>query len=242
MSGLLGIGGGIIMVPLLLYVPPALQVGILSMKTVAGITSVQSFAGALSGAVGHKRYNRISSELAIAMGVSMAAGSLAGSITSDWLTSETILMVFAVMAIIAACLMLIPRTEDGPDPDPAGIVFNRSIAIVVGLIMGVLSGIIGQGGAFLFIPVMFYVLKIPTRIAIGTAMVIGIASSAAILLGRVGTSQIPYMLSAVVVVGVLIGAQAGSMLSQRTPRKLLRGVLSALIAATAAKIWYQLLT
>jgi len=241
MSGLLGIGGGIIMVPLLLYVPPALNVGVLSMKTVAGITSVQSFAGALSGAVGHKRYNRISSALALTMGSSMAAGSLAGSIASNWLSSKAILMVFAVMAIIAAVLMLLPKAEDGPDPRPEDVVFNRTLAVVVGLGMGVLSGVIGQGGAFLFIPIMLYVMKIPTRITIGSAMVIGLASSVAVLLGRAGTSQIPYMMSAVLVVGVLIGAQFGSVLSQRTPRKLLRRVLSILIAFTAAKIWYQLL-
>lgn len=241
LSGLLGIGGGIIMVPLLLYVPPALHVGALTMKTVAGITSAQSFAGALAGAFGHKRYNRISLPLAVTMGGSMAIGSLGGSIISSYMSSEQILMVFATMAIVAAVLMLLPNSESGPDPAAADVRFHKALTVAVGLFIGVLSGFIGQGGAFLFIPIMLYVLKIPTRIAIGTAMVIGVVSSIAVLLGRIGTNQIPYMISAVLVAGVLIGAQAGSVLSQHTPRKLLRGALSILIAATAARIWYQLL-
>ena len=54
-SGLLGIGGGIIMVPLLLYVPSLIGLEALSMKTVAAITIVQSMAGSFSGLVVHKK-------------------------------------------------------------------------------------------------------------------------------------------------------------------------------------------
>lgn len=241
LSGLLGIGGGIVMVPLLLYVPSALQLGALTMKTVAGITSVQSFAGALAGAFGHQRFNRINRPLALSLGGSMAAGSLAGSIASHYVSSELILMVFATMAITAVVLMILPQTESDVDPAAAEINFNKALAIASGLLIGILSGLIGQGGAFLFIPAMLYVLRIPTRIAIGTATVVGIASSLSVFVGRAGTHQIPYLMSAAVVLGVLIGAQAGSVMSQHTPRRLLRGALSVLIAATAVQIWYELL-
>lgn len=240
-SGLVGLGGGIIMVPLLLYVPAALGVGHLSMKVVAGITSVQSFFGAVSGAMGHQRHGRISRSLALWMGASMAAGSFAGSLASAWTSSELMLGVFATMAIVAAVMMLFPKREDPVDPDPASVSYSRPLSVAVGAGIGVLSGIIGQGGAFLFIPAMLYVLKIPTRVAIGSGLVIGIASSTAVLLGRAGTAQIPLAMSAVLVLGVIIGAQAGSALSQRTPRAALRGILSVLIALTAVKMWYELL-
>lgn len=241
MSGLLGIGGGIIMVPLLLYVPAMVGVGTLSMKTVAGITSMQSFFGAVSGAIGHKRYNRISMPLAMTVGGSTTIGALLGSIISAYLSSEIILMVFASMAIVAAIMMLIPNRESKSEAPIESLQFNKPLAIVVGAVVGLLSGIIGQGGAFLFVPAMLYILHIPTRITIGTTLAVGIVSSAAVLIGRAGTHQIPYLMSAVLVAGVLIGAQLGSILSQKTPQRLLRGVLSVLIAATAIKIWYELL-
>src|SRR4030065_167046 len=104
LSGLIGIGGGIIMVPLLLYVPPALQVGVLTMKTVAGITSVQSFFGAISGAVGHKRHSRISVPLALYMGGSMSVAALAGSVASQYLASGRQLVVVGGMAVLRAGL------------------------------------------------------------------------------------------------------------------------------------------
>lgn len=240
-SGLLGIGGGIIMVPLLLFVPSALGMGVLSMKTVASLTSVQSFFGAIFGAIGHKRHKRISVPLAYAMGGSTVAGSLAGSVVSVYLSSNILLMVFAGMAVVAAAMMLIPIQETGPEPEVEELLFSRTLALIVGLVIGVLSGIIGQGGAFLIVPAMLYILRIPTRITIGTTLIVGIASSAAVLFGRVGTNQIPYMMSAVLVAGVLIGAQVGSAISQKTPQRVLRGVLSMLIALTAIKIWYEIL-
>jgi len=240
-SGLVGLGGGIIMVPLLLYVPPALGVGMLSMKLVAGITSVQSFFGAVSGAIGHKRHRRISRSLAFTMGGSMAVASLVGSVASVYLSSEVMLAVFASMAVIAAVMMLMPKTEDHVEPDVSTLRYNRPLAMVIGGTIGALSGVIGQGGAFLFIPAMLYLLRIPTRIAIGTGLVIGIASSTAVLVGRAGTAQIPITMSIVLVLGVICGAQVGSAISQRTPRTALRNILAVLIAATAIKIWYELL-
>ena len=241
LSGLIGIGGGIIMVPLLLYVPPALGVGLLTMKTVAGITSVQSFFGAISGAVGHKRHGRISTPLAIYLGGSMSIGALAGSIGSQFLSSEWILLVFAAMAVAAAVMMFLPQRHAEKETHVHELEFNKPLAIVIGGVIGALSGLIGQGGGFLFIPAMLFLLKIPMRIAIGTALVIGIASSTAVLIGRLGTNQIPFLMSVVLVAGVIAGAQAGSALSQHTPRRLLRGILAVLIAAVAVKICYELL-
>ncbi len=240
-SGLLGIGGGIIMVPLLLYLPPLIGVGQLDMKTVAGMTSVQSFVGAVSGAFGHKRYNRIHRQLVIVMGGSMAAGALIGSISSLFATDNQILMVFACMAAVAAVMMLLPNRESAHDPHVSTVEINNMLTILTGFVIGLLSGFIGQGGGFLFIPAMLYILTIPTRIAIGSALAIGIISSIAVLLGRISTSQIPYLDSFILVVGVLIGAQLGSVISQRTPKTILRRILAGIIMLTAVKIWYELI-
>ena len=160
------------MVPLLLYVPPALGFTALTMKVVAGITSVQSFFGAVSGAIGHNRYKRINKSLVILLGGSMALGSLVGSLYSINLTSEFMLAVFAGMAIFASIMMMIPAKDDHSDPDAQDIRYHKPLTVIVGLIIGTLAGIIGQGGAFLFIPAMIILLQIPTRIAIGSVRLV----------------------------------------------------------------------
>ena len=113
---------------------------------------------------------------------------------------------------------------------------HPALAVTIGITMGAMSGVIGQGGAFLYIPALLYVLHIPTRIAIGSALAIGVLSSTGVLLGRLGTNQIPWADTLALVAGVIVGARLGSVLSQTVPREMLRRILSMLIVITTAKI------
>ena len=149
LSGLLGIGGGIIMVPLLLYIPPLAGIAPLGMKLVAGITTVQSFTAGVSGAFGHNRYKRIHRSLVLTIGVPMAVAAFIGSHASKYLSENVLLMTFAGMAIVSSLLMLIPKRNDSDATADDEIHFNKISAILVGITIGALSGIIGQGGAFI---------------------------------------------------------------------------------------------
>ena len=146
------------------------------------------------------------------------------------------LLVFALMALAASLLMLMPKKDSAHEEQLGDVKVNTPLAVLIGVVIGTAAGIIGQGGAFLYIPAMLYLLHIPTRICIGSALAIGILSSGAVLMGRLGTGQIPWQNSLILVAGVIIGAQLGSLLSQRTPRVVLRRVLAVVIFATAIKI------
>lgn len=235
-SGLLGIGGGIIAVPLLLYVPPAFGFAAFGMKTVAGITTVQSFAGAVSGAFGHQRHRRVHPGLALYLGIPMALACLVGSRLSTHVSEDVMLLVFAGMAIVASVMMLLPKRDAAQEETLDDVRFSRALAVAIGAVIGGLSGIIGQGGAFLYVPAMLYLLSIPTRITIGSALAVGVLSAGAVLLGRLGTAQIPWFEASLVVVGVILGSQIGTALSQRTPRMFLRRGLAVVILGTAVKI------
>lgn len=236
LSGLLGIGGGIIMVPLLLYVPPLFGFAPLGMKLVAGMTTVQSFAGTLSGAIGHHRFKRIHWPLVAALGGPMTVAGFIGSRFSVAVSEQIMLLIFALMALAASLLILMPKKDAVVEETLDDVSFNWPLAVATGSLIGAAAGIIGQGGGFLYVPAILYVLKVPTRICIGSALAIGILSSGAVLLGRLGTSQIPWQDALILVVGVIVGAQLGSLLSQRTPRVVLRRILAIVIFATAIKI------
>src|SRR5512138_1820212 len=82
LSGLLGLGGAIFMIPLLLYVPPLLGVGLLTMKDVAAVSMVQVLSASLTGVLVHNKNRFVSRELLLVMGVMNALGNLAGSLYS----------------------------------------------------------------------------------------------------------------------------------------------------------------
>jgi len=206
------------------------------MKLVAGMTTVQSFAGTLSGAIGHHRFKRIHWPLVATLGGPMTLAGFIGSRFSVAISEQVMLLIFALMALAASLLMLMPKKDAAAEETLDDVNFHWPLAIATGALIGAAAGIIGQGGGFLYVPAILYLLKIPTRICIGSALAIGILSSGAVLLGRLGTSQIPWQDAFILVVGVIIGAQLGSLLSQRTPRVVLRRILAIVIFATAIKI------
>lgn len=237
LSGLLGIGGGIVMAPLLLFVPPALGLDALDMRTVAGLTIVQSLVGCIAGALSHRQFRFVSTPLAWTMGVSIFLAAAVGGLASAWVSSEHLLMVFASLALVAAVGMLMRRRGDVDDPDVASLQFSRSRAISVASGVGLLGGMVGQGGSFLLIPLMTAVLGVPTRIAIGTNLVIVAASSTAGMLGKAATGQISWWLTVPIVLSVVPAARVGSLVSRRVPVAGLRLTLAVLVSLAAVRMW-----
>jgi len=87
---------------------------------------------------------------------------------------------------------------------------------------------------------MLYVLKIPTRIALGSSVAITFLSALAGFIGKWGSGQIPFVMAIVLVTGALMGAQLGGRLSNRLQTASLRIILSVLIAFTSLKMWFEL--
>lgn len=239
-SGLLGIGGGIIMVPLLLYIPSLVGIGAITMKTAAGITMVQSLAGSFSGLLVHRKNKFVHFHLVLYMGSSGIIGSLIGSVFSKHLESEVMLGIFAIMALIATMIMYLLNNDKDDEISVEDITFNKYLAVLVALIVGLLGGIVGQGGAFILIPLMLYVLKIPTRIALGSSVGIAFLSALAGFVGKWSTGQIPFVMALVLVAGSVLGAQLGGYLSKRMNTSGLRLVLNLVITGTALKMWFEL--
>jgi len=241
LSGLVGIGGGIVMAPLLLYVPPLLGFEPLSMKVVAGLTIVQGLAACLAGMIAHRKLNFVSSRLAVIMGAAIFITALAGGAGSRYVGDRALLVVFAGLAMAAAVLMLIPVAGESENPKISDLSFSRTRAALAAGSVGLLGGLVGQGGSFILIPLMTSFVKIPTRIAIGTNLAIVLLSTTAAFIGKAVTGQIAWLLAVPLILVAVPATQVGSRISRRVPVKGLRTVLALLIAAAAVRIWATVL-
>ncbi len=170
-SGLVGVGGAIVMIPLLLYVPPLLGVGSLDIKTVAGVTMAQVLTASVMGAWTHGSGAMLHRRLALWGGVAMALGSLAGAVGSRFVGGRVLLVVFALMATAALLLMFIAPVEPGPEAGGKTMPFNRAGAVGIPGAVGVMSGLVGAGGAFLLMPVLIGVMRVPVRLRDGPGAV-----------------------------------------------------------------------
>jgi len=242
LSGLLGLGGAIFMIPLLLYVPPLLGVGQFDMKQVAAISMVQVLSASLSGLIVHNKNRFVSKSLLLYMGLCNAAGNLAGSLFSKHTKSDFLLAIFATMAVIAAVVMFIPKREQGEDISPEDLQYNRPLACALSLAIGLFGGMVGAPGAFIYIPAMIYILNIPTRIVIGSTLGIVFLGALMGTIGKMATGQIIWPYAIALVIGTVPGAQIGGRASKKINTKYLRLAIAVIIAVTGMRMWYQVLT
>jgi len=236
-----GLGGAIIIVPALLYIPPLVGVGSMDMKQVSGITIIMVFFTSLIGTLTHGQHKSVNRPLVFTMGITGFLTSFAGAYISKFTKAHFLLAIFAVMACIAAVMMWIPRREQGENIPAEEVQFNHVIAIIIALIVGFVGGMVGAPGAYIFIPSMIYILGIPTRVALGSTMGIVFVSSIAGALGKLITFQVPYILTAAVLVGTIPGARMGGLFSHRVPVKLLRRFLAVIISYATIRMIYDAL-
>jgi uncharacterized membrane protein YfcA len=240
LSGLLGIGGGIVTAPLLLYLPRLFGHEPLSMHVVGGLTISQALFASLFGGVAHWRSGSVDRRLAAVMSGVIFIAALAGGAGSKWFSHRFLLGLFLILSLAAAVLILFPQPKgNGAEYVPGSFSTPGAVAIALGI--GLLGGLVGQGGSFILIPMAVTLLRVPLRIAMGSNMVIIFCASLAGFLGKAATGQVPLLLAAALLVGILPGSLAGVALARRVPTGALRTALAGLILAACARMALDLM-
>ncbi|MED3647453.1 sulfite exporter TauE/SafE family protein [Halalkalibacterium halodurans] len=239
-SGMLGIGGSIIKYPMLLYIPPLFGLATFSAHEVTGISAIQVFFATIGGVWAYRKGGYLNQTLIVYMGSAILIGSFVGGYGSKLMSEGGINLIYGILALIAAVMMFIPKK--GFDDVPLDQVkFNKWLAASFALIAGVGAGIVGAAGAFLLVPIMLVVLKIPTRMTIASSLAITFISSIGATAGKVTTGQIDYFPAIIMIVASLIASPLGAMVGKKMNTEVLKGILALLIAATAVKIWIDIL-
>src|SRR5712691_5637680 len=234
LSGLLGIGGGLVLTPLLLYLPPLMGGAAIPVKIVTGITIVQSISGSVLGTLRHRAYGNVSSRLVWLMGPPSAVSSLVGAFVSRDTPDSVILLVFAVLAFAGGVVLLLPVTPR--DELAADIGADPKVAIPIALVLGFFSGLVGIGGLAFIIAALVYLLRVPARIAIGSSLGIGLFATVAALIGKAATAQIDPSLAAIVFVSALVASPIGAAVSVRTQPRALLALLSVVVMLAAIRV------
>ena len=261
LSGMFGIGGGFILTPLLIFlgVPSAIAVGTSASQVVAASVSgaighwrrnnvdvhmglfltAGGFVGALAGVVVLGFLKALGQlDLFVAFTYVVLLGVVGGLMLVE---SARTLRASPVRAVVG-------RRRGGQHTWIEGLPFKTRFRhsrvyastipfIAVGAFIGLLTGIMGVGGGFLLIPAMIYLLRIPTRIVIGTSTFqIVCVTAFATVMQSVLNHTVDLLLSLPLMAGSVIGAQFGVGYSQRFKAEQLRFLLALIVVAVAVRI------
>lgn len=230
-SGLLGLGGGVVMLPLLTFV------GKVPLKLATGASLVHVFITSATGMFSHYRGRMVDLKAGLILGIAGVVGGLVGSFLSVPLSTRSLEYIYLFVVMIAVILLFIPQRLDDKNYNKGD--FNKPAGIMIGLGVGSLTGLLGVGGGFIMIPLMTYFLKIPLRVTIGTSLLIILVISLGTLWAKFGVGHVNLLITLLVISGATIGALLGAYVSRRTPVKLLRLFLLFILILILFAVGYK---
>lgn len=142
-SGMVGIGGSIIKYPMLLYIPSLLGFTAFTAHEVSGISAVQVFFASFAGVWAYRKGKYLNKSLIFYMGSGILIGSIIGSFGSSYFSEQGVNIVYGILALIAGIMMLIPKKQIDDIPLEQ-VTFNKLLATILSLIVGIGSGIVGN--------------------------------------------------------------------------------------------------
>jgi hypothetical protein len=225
--GLLGGGGTMLTLPLLL------SLGVEPKPAIALSLAVVAVTAALATAR-HARSGRVDWRAAAVFGPPAAAGGFAGGRAAAFVPGEVLVLLFTALMLAAGVAMLRPRSVAAARPaSPRG-----AALALQGAAIGALTGLVGAGGGFLFVPTLAILGGLPMRRAVGTSLVLIAANSSAALLGHLGHARPALSLGAAITCGAAAGAWLGSALAGRVEESALRRGFGWLVLGVA--VWMLL--
>ncbi len=242
-AGLLGIGGGAIMVPLLVMLFEAQglpKAHILHLAVGTGMASI--LFTSLSSMRAHAARGVVRWDLALALTPGILLGGLLGSALTSWVSTKVFALMFTGVVCMAATNILIDRK-----PKPTRALPGPLGSMLVGAVISFASSMAAMGGAFLTIPYALY-CNVPMLQAIGTAAIVGfpIAFSGSVGFIATGWAQsglpphsvgyvyLPAMLG--ITLASVLTAPLGAAVAHRLPTKHLKQIFSVLLFGLAARL------
>lgn len=229
--GLLGGGGSILTVPLLAYVAGLdAKQAIATSLLVVGATS-------LVGAISHARAGRVQWRTGLVFGVAGMVGAYGGGVLARFIPGSVLLIGFAVIMIATAAAMLRGRKDLSVGDQVQSLPAFK--IVLEGLVVGLVTGLVGAGGGFLVVPALALLGGLPMPVAVGTSLVVIAMKSFAGLAGYLTSVHIDWRLAGGVTAAALVGALIGARLTARVDPDVLRKAFGWFVLTMSSLILAQ---
>jgi len=263
--GLVGVGGGFLLTPIMMFlgIPPPVAVASVANQLVAP---------SVSGVLSHWKRSNVDFKMGTVLLLGGVVGSSIGVLLFNFLgkigqldfvikSSYVIFLTLIGSLMFTESLRLILRTRKGKISRgklhqhnwlhglPFKIRFRKSklyisilLPILIGVIVGILAALMGIGGGFIIVPAMIYLLGMPTSLVVGTSLfqIIFVAANTTILQAS-QNQTVDIVLATILLLGSVIGVQIGSRYTNILKGEYLRLILSSIIILVSFKLLIDLI-
>ncbi len=232
---LIGAGGGFILTPVLLLLYPHD-----TPDTITSISLSVTFANAFSGSLAYARMKRIHYRYGLFFAAATVPGAVLGALSTYYVPRRTFDLVFGILLMAVSGLVFIktPREENGYREELSLTHRQLLTGIAISIAVGFMSSFLGIGGGIVHVPALTGVLGFPVHIATATShFILAIMTFVGVLVHVfTGAFHHGVFRTAFLALGVLVGAQAGALLSSKLKGVMIIRVLAIALAVMALRL------
>lgn len=228
--GLLGGGGSILMVPLLTYVAGMdAKESITTSLFVVGVTSLASL-------LPHARARNVRWVPGLVFAAASMIGAFLGGLASAAIPSAVLMVAFALIMLASARNMIRGRKKGSGDGARGR---SMLLYIPVGLVVGLVTGMVGAGGGFLIVPALVLLAGLQMKHAVGTSLLVISLNSASGMLGHLNSTAIDWPLALLITAAAILGSLIGARLTNKVPEQKLRRAFGYFVLAMGLVVLVQ---
>ena len=244
-GALVGLGGGLIMVPLfMLTMMPPHGTTFQNVQQVIGTSLFGVLLNALSGSYAYWRSKLIMFRAAIPFALATIPGAFIGAKLTDYFSGPGFSILFGCTLMVMASVMWWKKNSKRATTsietfDPQTAKFNVWLGVFLSFFVGFLSSILGIGGGIIHVPMMMFILGFPAIIATATSTFVLMISSLIGVIGHASLGHILWEPAIAVGFGAIVGAQIGVRLAKKSKPKLILKLLCLAMCLVDCQLIYR---
>ncbi len=221
--GILGAGGAILTVPVLVYVLHYdIKAAVPMSLLIVGVASIV-------GLIAYQRMQAVRWNAVVAFAPSAMAGAFGGGMAAAHISSRTQMIVFGALLLGASIAMLAGPTPVSVETELAGPRRSWWLIAVLGAAVGFLTGLVGVGGGFLYVPVLTLLGGLAIRHAVGTSLALIVVSCTVGLITHLRHAALDLSAALLFMIPMVLGALIGTRLAPRVSQLVLRRAFAGLL-------------
>ncbi len=227
-GSIIGLGGGVIVVPVLTFlgVPP----------TVAASSSLfAAFSNSVASTVSYAKQKRIDYNIGLKLGLMSIPGTILGAFATAEVTPSIFKILFGIVLVASCYYLFIKRDMESKQKT----ITKRMLVLSAGIsfFAGILSSFFGIGGGIIFVPLMIIGLGLLVKTATATSQLILMFSSASGMISHLLLGHSDFDYAFLLAVGAFVGGLVGARLSVELKENSIRFLICAVIVAAAIKLF-----
>ncbi|PEL12148.1 hypothetical protein CN601_08540 [Bacillus sp. AFS017336] len=251
-GSLIGLGGGIIIVPMLLNIDHFLSAfSTVPIHVAVGTSLITIVFSSLSSTLSYHKQKRIDYKSGILFLIGSVPGSLLGTYINSLLNTERFTLFFGIFLICISIFLFISsklnkkskevhkgiiRTYTNDEGEAYTYSYSLSLAISLSICVGIISGLFGIGGGILLVPMMAFLFGFPPQLAVATSMFVVMFTTLGSSISYITLGEVNFYYILLLIPGAWFGGKIGAFINQKLKTETIALILRSVVLLYGIKL------